>query len=105
VAAHAAEGILDWADGEPRLSVRYTPTAGVRFRTAGRRLLLIDRRGQLGVFLKTLWEHAEPWDDEKVEQLVRDLANFGTQLDATRARPRAAVEPLGTTPDVRSSSP
>lgn len=94
LAAHAAEGILDWADGEPRLSVRFTPAAGVRFRTAGRPLLLIDRRGQLGVFLKTLSEHAEPWDDESVEQLVRDLANFGIQLDAKRARPRAPLEPL-----------
>jgi hypothetical protein len=39
-------------------------------------------------------EHAEPWDDESVEQLVRDLANFGIQLDAKRARPRAPLEPL-----------
>jgi hypothetical protein len=94
LAAQVAEGILDWADGEPRLSVRYTPAAGVRFRTAGEPLLLIDRRGQLGVFLKTLSEHAEPWDDESVEQLVRDLAKFGIQLDAKRARPRAPLDPL-----------
>jgi hypothetical protein len=26
LAAHAADGILDWADGEPRLTVRYTPS-------------------------------------------------------------------------------
>jgi hypothetical protein len=87
LAAHAAEGILDWAQGEPRLSVRYTPAAGVRFRTAGKPLLQIGRRGQLAVFRK-------PWDDERVEQLVRDLANFDIHLDATRARPRAPLDPL-----------
>lgn len=37
LAAHAAEGILDWADGEPRLSVRYTPPlASVSGRRASR---------------------------------------------------------------------
>jgi hypothetical protein len=86
-AAHAAEGILDWADGEPRLSVRYTPAAGVRFQAEGKPLLQIGRRGQLAVFLKA-------WDDGRVEQLARDLANFGIHLDATRARPRAPLDPL-----------
>jgi hypothetical protein len=93
-AADAAEGILDWADGEPRLDVRYTPTAGVRLRTAGKPLLIISRRGQLRVVLKTLSEHGEPWDDEGIEQLVQDLAEIGVQLEPKGARPKTPLEPL-----------
>jgi hypothetical protein len=69
--AAAAEGILDWADGEPRLDVRYTRTAGVRIRAAGNPLLIITRGGRLRVVLETLSEHGEPWDDEGIEQPCR----------------------------------
>ena len=91
LAADAAEGILDWADG--RLDVRYTPTAGVRLRTAGTPLLIITRGGQLRVVLKTLSEHGER-DDERIEQLVQDPAEIGVQLEPKGARPKTPLEPL-----------
>ena len=92
LAADAAEGILDWADGEPRLDVRYTPTSGVRLRTAGNPLLILTRGGQLRVVVKTLSEHAER-DDERIEQLVQDLAEIGVQLEPQGARPKTPLSP------------
>lgn len=93
-AAYAAEGILDWADGEPRLDVRYTPTIGVRLWAAGGRLLQIDRSGYIRAFLQTLSDHGAPWDEERIEQLVQDLADIGVQLEPKRIRPKAPLEPL-----------
>jgi hypothetical protein len=93
LAADAAEGILDWADGESRLDVRYTPTAGVRLRTAGRPLLIMTRGGQLRVVLNTLSERGER-DDERIAQLAQDLAAIGVQLEPKGARPKTPLEPL-----------
>jgi hypothetical protein len=39
LAADAAAAVLDWADREPRLDVRYTPTSSVRLWSAGVKLL------------------------------------------------------------------
>ena len=93
LAADAAEAILDWADREPRLEVRYTPTS-VRLWSAGGRLLAIDRRGYLRVFLQTLSDHGKPWDKERIEQLVQELADIGVQLEQKRIRPKTPLEPL-----------
>ena len=93
LAADAAEAILDWADREPRLEVRYTPTS-VRLWSASGRLLAIDRRGHLRVFLQTLSDHGKPWDKERIEQLVQELADIGVQLEQKRIRPKAPLEPL-----------
>ena len=92
LAGDAAEGILDWAEREPRLDVRYTPSA-VRLGTAGNPLLII-RGGHLRVVLKTLSEHGEPRDDERIGQLTQQLADIGVQFDAMRARPKTPLEPL-----------
>jgi hypothetical protein len=93
-AAQAAEGILDWADREPRLVARYTPTS-VRLQTAGKPLLLINRAGHLRVWLSTLSKHGDPSGDERVERLVQDLAEIGVQLDEPkRARPKTSLESL-----------
>ena len=94
LAADAAEAILDWADREPRLEVRYTPRIGVRLWTAGGRLLQIDRGGHLRMFLQTLSDHGKPWDKERIEQLVQELADIGVQLEPKRIRPKAPLEPL-----------
>ena len=94
LAADAAQGILDWADREPRLDVRYTPTIGVRLWAAGGRLLQIDRRGYIRAFIQTLSDHGAPWDEEHIEQLVQDLADIGVELEPKRIRPKAPLEPL-----------
>jgi len=93
-AAAAAEGILDWADREPRLDVRYTRTSVVRLWAAGKQLLQIDRGGQLRVILQSLSEHGEPWDAGGIERLVQDLAEIGVQLEPKRTWPKTALEPL-----------
>lgn len=93
LAAKAAEGILDWAEREPRLEVRYAPTA-VRLRTAGNPLLLIGRGGVLRVILRTISKHGARWDDEHVQRLAQDLAEIGVQLESKGARPKTSLEPL-----------
>jgi hypothetical protein len=95
-AADAAEGVLDWADREPQLDVRYTPTR-CHIETAGRPFLKLAATrwpGKIEVRLHTLADHGQPWDDERIEQLVRELADIGLQLEAKRAWPRAPLEPL-----------
>jgi hypothetical protein len=94
LAADAAAAILDWADHEPRVDVRYTPASRVDLWTAGGKLLQIHRRGQLRIVLRTLSQHGEPWDDEHIEQLVQDLAGIGVQLDLKRTWPKTPLEPL-----------
>jgi hypothetical protein len=94
VAADAAEAILNWADREPRLEVRYTHRSSVRLWSAGGRLLQIDRGGRLRLVLLTLSEHGEPWDDERIEQLVQELAEIGVQLEPKRTWPKTPLEPL-----------
>jgi hypothetical protein len=95
LAADAAERILDWADGEPRLDIRYTH-ARCSIETGGWLLLRLAATGWPGkirVGLRTLADHGEPWEDERVEQLVQELADIGVQLEPTRLR-LASLEPL-----------
>lgn len=93
-AADAAAAVLDWADREPRFDIRYTPTsAGIW--TRGHTFLRVSVRGKIQVELRTLAHHGESWDDERIEQLVQDLAAIGVQLDSTRNWPKAPLEPLG----------
>jgi hypothetical protein len=96
LAADAAEAILDWADREPRLEVRYTP-ARCSVETAGRLLLRFAATAwpeKILVQLQTLADHGEPWNDERIEQLAQELADIGVRLDPKRTRPRAPLEPL-----------
>jgi hypothetical protein len=94
LAAAAADAILEWADREPRLDIRYTPTNRVDLCSVDGKLLQIVRRGSLRVVLQTLSEHGEPWDDERIEQLVQDLADIGVQLESKRTWPKTPLEPL-----------
>ena len=96
-AADAAEGILDWAERDPRLDTRYTRTRVV-IETAGRRLLKFsltrtahtDRGGA-----PTLANHGERWDDERIERFVQDFADIGVRLQPHERRwPKAPLEPL-----------
>jgi hypothetical protein len=97
LAADAAEAILDWADREPRLDTRYTRTGGV-IETSRRPLLKLWPtswpKGPLEVHLKMLADTGEPWDEERIEQLVQDLADVGVQLEPKRTWPKAPLEPL-----------
>ena len=81
-AADVAESVLDWAVREPRLDVRYTRTsAGIW--AADRTFLRVLESGKINVELRSLREHGEPWDDERIEQLVQELADIGVQLGPT----------------------
>ena len=44
--------------------------------------------------LKTLSDHGEPWDDERIEQFAQELADIGVQLGPNRKRPSAPLEAL-----------
>jgi hypothetical protein len=92
-AARAAEAVLDWADREPRLDFRYTPTS-VGLWTAGKKILGMDRSAEIQVVLMTLSDHGAPWDEERIEELVQQLADIGVQLGPKRNWPSAPLEPL-----------
>jgi hypothetical protein len=96
-AADAAEGILDWAERDPRLDTRYTRTRVV-IETAGRRLLkfsLTQRPTQFEAELQTLANHGERWDDERIERFVQDFADIGVRFQPHERRwPKAPLEPL-----------
>lgn len=84
-AADAADAVLDWAEREPRLDIRYTPNSAGLW-TAGSIFLRLVRRGHIRVVLQTLSEHGEPWDDERIEQFAQELADIGVQLGPNRKR-------------------
>lgn len=51
--------------------------------------------GIFHVQLSTLAEHGDPWTEERIEQLVRELADIGVHLDPNERRwPRTPLEPL-----------
>jgi hypothetical protein len=96
LAADAAEGILDWANGEPRLDIRYTDTR-CHIETGARPFLKLAATrwpGKIEVRLHTLADHGAPWDDERIEQLVQNLADIGVQLEPKRTWPQTPLEPL-----------
>ena len=98
LAADAAKGILDWANNEPRLEVRYMDTR-VRIQTGAGLLLRLattEWPEKIQVGLRTLANHGEPWDDKRVKQLVQELADIGVNLDSGEPRSRnlAPLEPL-----------
>jgi hypothetical protein len=73
------KGTLYWANDEPRLLIHYRPTRG-RIETGAGLLLRLATIGwpeKIQVGLQTLANHGEPWDDERVEQLVQELADIG----------------------------
>lgn len=94
LAADAAEAVLDWAEREPRLGVRYTPTSAGLWAAGSRDVVRVMRSAEIQVVLRTLRDHGEPWDDERTEKLVRDLADLGVQLGPSRNWPTAPLEPL-----------
>ena len=97
-AAHAADAILGWAERNRQLDVRYTATFGIV--EIDRAPLLKIRthpdsvERALEVHLESLAKRGEPWDDQHIEQLVRDLAGVGVELDSGRRWPNAPIEPL-----------
>lgn len=92
-AAEAAGAVLDWAETEPRLEVRYTPTSGGIW-AGGQGFLRVLLTGEIQVVLKTLLDHGDPWDHERVERFVQDLAAMGVELGPKRNWPAAPLEPL-----------
>ena len=95
-AADAAEALLDWADREPRLDIRYTRTRGF-IETAGRPLLKFFpvRPPKIELQLHTLADLGESWDAERSERLVRDFADIGVNLDPDERRwPQTPLELL-----------
>ena len=97
-AGDAAEGILDWADREPRLNVRYMYTR-CRIETGAGPLLRLATTTwpeKIQVHLRTLANHGEPPDEGRVERLVQELADIGVNLDSDEPRSRnlAPLEPL-----------
>ena len=49
---------------------------------------------EIQVQLRTLSDHGEPWDDERIEQLVQEVADIGVQLGPNRNWPKAPLEAL-----------
>jgi hypothetical protein len=97
LAADAAAALLDWASREARLGIRYTPTRCFIETGAGRLFRLAATRWpeKIQLHLQTLANHGEPWDDERVEQLVQELADIGVNLDSGERRaPMTPLEPL-----------
>jgi hypothetical protein len=92
-AATATERILDWADHEPRVDTWYTPTS-VAINAGSQGFLRILDSGDIQVVLKAFLEYGEPWDHERIEQLVEDLAGIGVHLGPKRNWPTASLEPL-----------
>jgi hypothetical protein len=90
VAADAAEAILNWADREPRLEVRYTHRSSVRLWSAGGRLLQIDRGGRLRLVLQTLSEHGEAMG-RRADRTTRPGAR--RDRGAARAKTHVAEDP------------
>ena len=85
---------LDWANDEPQLDIHYSPTRG-RIETGAGLLLRLATTGwpeKIQVQLQTLANRGEPWDDERVEQLVRELADIGMRL--AQSPSGAAAPPL-----------
>jgi hypothetical protein len=46
------------------------------------------------VVLKALLDYGDPWDHQRVEQFVHDLAAIGVELGPKRNWPAAPLEPL-----------
>ena len=98
LAGEAADGILEWADSEPRVDIRYTRTGGV-IEISGRELLTFWTSYAVPrifhVHLRTLADHGDAWDEQRVEQLVHELADIGVHLEPDERRwPRTKLEPL-----------
>jgi hypothetical protein len=94
-AAHAAEAVLDWAEGEDRLAVRYTATTAAIETVPARRIFLrVTHHGGIQVELHTLRKHGEGWNQKDIEQLLEDLAAIDVQLDPASKWPKAPIEPL-----------
>lgn len=97
--ADAARAILDWADGEARVTTRYTKTAAAIEADARWLISLLasDDRwlGHLELNDETLTTDGGPWDDEdRVTRLLRDLADVGVDYKTDRRYLTAPLESL-----------
>jgi hypothetical protein len=97
-AADATDAILSWADSAPLLDVRYTPKTAMII-SGGKPILKLwpdsdpDAR-TLELHLETLAKHGDPWDDQRIKQLVEELRGLGVDFDDGHRWPYASIEPL-----------
>lgn len=97
-AADAAESILEWADRDPRLHIRFTRTGGVIETAGGLSLIKLwpkraITRG-LEVNFRTLAKHGERWNEHRIEQFRQELADIGVSLEGNPGWPKGRLEPL-----------
>jgi hypothetical protein len=93
-AASAAEAILDWAERQPRLEVRWTKAADVSVRGT-EPLLRLWPDGGVEVRLETLRHPPGGWDDARIEQLATKLNEIeGVALGPGRRWPRLPLVSL-----------
>ncbi len=90
-AADGAEALLDWAQSKG-LRVRYRDaSAAIASRSPQRTLLRVSRRGNIRVELRTLRKHGEPWNDDSIRQLRREL-ELGPTGDSPKAPPGSLTD-------------
>jgi hypothetical protein len=96
--ALVASELLDWAEGQPEIHVRYSqtdgpnPTTDAIVEVSGSTLFRIRRQREVRVSIEALAAHGEPWNEARVGQLVQELDQIG--LKQERDRPRAPLEAL-----------
>lgn len=97
-AALVARELLDWAENQPELQVRYSqtdgpnPTTDAIVEVSGSTLFRIRRQREVRVSYEALTAHGEPWNEARIGQLVQELDQIGLRRE--RDRPRAPLEAL-----------
>jgi hypothetical protein len=93
-AAFAAEALLDWAEDDPRLEVRWTRAADISPPNR-QQLLRLWPEGTIEVRLETLRTAGEPWNETRIERLAVELDGIdGITLGRGRRWPRTPLAPL-----------
>jgi hypothetical protein len=93
-AAFAAEALLDWAEDDPRLEVRWTRAADISPLNR-QQLLRLWPEGTIEVRLETLRTACEPWNETSIERLAVELDEIdGMTLGRGRRWPRTRLAPL-----------
>jgi hypothetical protein len=85
-AAVVAEDLLDWAEDEPRLTVRYTPTGGVIETHSGSRVFRIAEHREIRVSRRVLAAHRLAVEPKAHQQLLQDLDKIGVRFDGERSK-------------------
>jgi hypothetical protein len=100
-AADAAEAVLDWAEEQPDLSVRWNKAGDIGLAVGHPALLRIWAEGTIEVKVHTLRQIDRGWDnDERIDRLIARLEEIdGVQFfkGARRRWPRTALAPLAET--------